>query len=170
MFRKMIIILLVVILSGCTQYTYFGQIEAEDSEGNLRNHLIYWTKTERLLWYDEISGAAWLLTECSLNTVAFSETENGIFFRCTPNDSIVIEVGNLRNMCGEILNANRFTELSEGNIEFKIYSTFMRDDFTAGNHSYLKASQDKYNIIIKREESSEFKDGAPRRPECREMN
>lgn len=170
MYRKMIMILLVVILSGCTRYTYYGQIEAEDSDGNLRNHLIYWTKTERILWYDEISGAAWLLTECSLRTVVFDETENGIFFRCTPNDSVVIEDGNMWNMCGEILNADRFAELSDGDMEVKIYSTFLGDDFTIGNHSYLKASQNKYDFIIKREESSEFNDGAPNRPECREMN
>ncbi|MDD5530231.1 MAG: hypothetical protein PHX21_09410 [bacterium] len=165
-----VLLLFVFIFTGCTQYTYYGSIESEDSSGKMRKHLVYWTKTERVLWFDECSEVVRLLTECSLETIAFKETEkDGIVF-ISPSEEHkgvgkIVEVG---EPCGKILNAKKVKELTDDTLRLAIYCQYVLEDsgFTVGNHSYLKAGTYAFGIV--KAKSSEFKGGVPTRPECRE--
>ena len=39
-----------MLVSGCAHnYVYSGALEAEDSKGKMRQHLLYWNQTERPL-------------------------------------------------------------------------------------------------------------------------
>ena len=163
-----IFFLLIAVFTGCNQYVYYGIIESDDCSGEMRNHLIYWTKTERLLWFDECSGSIRLLTECSLETIAFDETENGIIFRCTANHKGVTHPVDLGEFCGKIIGVKKIDELSEGVLLLEVYCEYDGDDFTIGNHSYLKAQDEPYEFNVIRKKSSEFENGVPKRPECRE--
>jgi len=160
--------LLIVFLAGCgTTYVYYGTIEDENSVGEERTHLIYWKKTERPLWYDECDGSVRLLTECSRETIEFQEREDGIIFRRPENYHIgVTHTVEEKESCGEILNAKKVSELTEGKLLLKIYCTYDYGDFTEGDHSYLKARDEAYEFDIIRKKSSEFKEGVPPRPEC----
>ncbi len=161
--------LLIIFLSGCgTTYVYYGFIEGENSLGEERKHLVYWRKTERPLWYDECDGSLRLLTECSRETIEFQERKDGIIFRRPEN----YHIGVTHNVkkgepCGEILNAKKVSELTEGKLLLKIYCTYDYSDFTKGDHSYLKARDEAYEFGIIRKKSSNFEKGAPSRPECR---
>ncbi len=165
--RTLFVFLLIIFLCGCAQYTYYGTIEEKDSDGNERIHLFYWTKTERKLWFDEPSGSVRLLTECSLSTVNFDETENGITFYNTGSHEGVTRSVNIKEPCGEILDVKKIDKLTEGTLRLKIYCKFIEDGFTVGNHAYLKAQDGIYEIQIARKKSTEFEDGVPRRPDCR---
>lgn len=169
MHRKILILFLVVaVFTGCTQYVYYGVIESEDCSGEMRNHLVYWTKTERLFWFDECSGSIRLLTECSLETVAFDETEKGIIFRCTSNHKGVIHPVEIGESCGKILGVRKISEIGGGLLLLEIYCEYNPDEFTIGNHSYLKAKDQAYEFMIIKKKSSVFEDGVPKRPECRD--
>ena len=164
-----LIFLLIIFLSGCgTTYVYYGILEGENSVEVEREHLIYWRKTERPLWFDECDGSIRLLTECSYETILFDETEGGIIFRCPPNHIGVTRTVSEGEPCGEILNAKKISDLNEGKLMFEIYCTYDYDEFTTGDHSYLKAQDKIYEVDIVRKKNSEFEGGAPERPECRE--
>ena len=165
-----LLFLLVLVLAGCTQYTHYGSIESEDSQGKMRKHLVYWTNTDRILWFDECSEVVRLLTECSLETVAFKETEkDGIIFSCLSNENKGVDRNvEIGEPCGKILNAKKVNELTDDTLRLEIYCQYVPDTsgFTLGNHSYLKAGTYSFGIV--KTKSSEFKDGVPLRPECRE--
>lgn len=165
-----LLFLFVFIFTGCAQYTYYGSIEKEDSQGKIRKHLVYWTNTERVFWFDEYSEVIRLLTECSLETVAFKETkENGIIFSCSSREQKGVdrdvEIG---EPCGKILNIKKVKEFEGDTLRLAIYCQYVPEDseFTQGNHSYLKAGTYAFGIV--KVKSSELKDGVPLRPECRE--
>ena len=171
MYRKTLLILLIIFaVCGCAQYTYFGSIEEQDSDGNMRTNLVYWTKTERKLWFDESSGSIKLLTECSLSTVNFDEKENGIIFYNTGGNEGVSHPVNINEPCGEILDVKKINKLTEGTLRLKIYCKNVDEEFTEGNHAYLKAKDGVYEFQIIRGKSTEFEDGVPKRPDCRETN
>jgi hypothetical protein len=76
-----------IILSGCaSHYVYQGELSALDSASHVRTFLVYWTRTERPLWFDTAEGGVRLLTECSLNDLYFKEQENGIIFERREGD------------------------------------------------------------------------------------
>lgn len=164
-----LIFLLLVFISGCgTTYVYYGLFEEENSAGEEREHLIYWTKTVRPFWFDECDGSMRLLTGCSYETILFDETEDGIVFRCTPYHIGVTHTVEAGGLCGEILNTKKIGELAEGKLMLKIYCAYNYDEFTEGDHSYLQAQEDVYEIDIKRKKISEFGGNVPKRPECSE--
>lgn len=168
MYRKYILIIIIFFLSSCSTYVYYGKIKALDSKGKDRHHLIYWTKTERTLWFDEVSGSIRLLTECSNRTVNFDETEDGIFFRCTPQDEGVGREVALNGPCGEVLNYKKVKNIPEGNLELKIYCQALTDDFSVGMQEYLMAGDSVYVFQVVKTEKDSFADGAPPRPDCRD--
>ena len=174
MTRKVIfVILLIVVVGGCTQYTYHGTIEELDADGNMRTHLVYWTKTERKFWFDESSGSIRLLTQCSLRTINFDESEDGIIFYSTINDEGVLrddeskipEIG-LKEPCGRIIGVKKINQLEEGTLRLEIYCKFVAHKFASGNQTYIKARDGVYEFQIIREESLAFKNGVPKRPVC----
>jgi hypothetical protein len=165
-FRKVFLVLWLVFLLNCTTYVFYGEIRAEDSAGEMRNHLIYWTKTDRLLWFDECSETVRLLTERSLETVVFKETGNGIIFD-DPNYRKVIHADD-PELLGKILSSQKVKDLNEGVLELVLYATYDSTEFTIGDHHTLMAREEPYEFDVMKKKSSEFEDGVPKRPATHE--
>jgi len=72
--KALAVALVLAALSGCAQVAYFGRLEAQDSADTPREVVVYWTKTERMLWFDTVSGGVRVLTECSANTLDYELT------------------------------------------------------------------------------------------------
>ena len=166
-YKRIILIIFLVFITGCTTYVYYGGIESEDSSGEMRNHLIYWTKSDRMLWFGECSEVIRLLTECSYETVVFKETEDGIIFPPDPNYKKVIYQEDASKPYGQVLDVSKVSELTEGTLRLVIYCEYDSTEFTVGNHHTLKAREEPYEFDIIRKRSSEFVHGVPERPDCR---
>jgi hypothetical protein len=157
-------ILVALIAVGCsTTYVYHGNLQAEDSDGVTRDHIIYWLKTDRRFWFDGAEGAVRILTECMPSTLAFDEREEGIVFRRTPTDEGVTGDIPLGEPCGVILTAKKVKDLPEGTIEVKIYCRHVVDEFEVGlAKAYLKARDTPYAFDVRREPNGNFPGGAPK--------
>jgi hypothetical protein len=161
-----------MLLSGCAHnYVYSGALEAEDSKGKMRQHVLYWNQTERPLWFDTAEGSVRLLPQCSLNTVAYDERPNGIVFRARPTDKRVIgeaEPRTRESICGNVLGANRITDLPEGTVGVTVWCEDAPQDDLDRPKPYLKARELPYEFIVSRREVPNFSDAGnvPTRPRC----
>ncbi len=153
--------LYVALLSGCSHYVYSGTILGKDSSDKVRTVLAYWTKTERLLWFDEYSGGVRLLTECSTNTIDFEEKGN----------SIIWEVP-VQGVCGTLLNARKIEELGEGTLLLMLYcNPDTSDEFVLpAQKSYLPARSRPYAFSISRQKVPDIQSGIPKPPKCRDVS
>lgn len=158
------LVLMALVVAGCaTQYVYYGHLDAEDSDGVTRDHIVYWLKTERRFWFDGVEGAVRLLTECMPSTIVFDETADGIVFRRTPNDEGVFGDVAMNGPCGRVLTAKTVKELPAGVIRIEIYCRHAADEFDVGvQKAYLKARDTPYEFTVVREPSDHFPGGAPR--------
>ena len=69
-----------LLISGCTNFLYQGEISARDAYGKERQFILYWTRKDPLIG-SATAGPAILLTECSpLTRIDFSERPEGIVF------------------------------------------------------------------------------------------
>lgn len=160
------LLLVTLILSGCAQrYVYFGTLEAPDSVGNASQHLIYWNKTTRPLWYDSQEGSVRILPGCSLNTLSYDEQPNGIIFRARDRDKHVQESLPDKHVCGRILNANRIVDLPEGDIGVTVFCQDAPQDDLDSPQPYLKAREQPYKFPVSRQEVPDFSE-IPKRPPC----
>ena len=170
--RACFLVLFVVLLAGCgTTYYYYGCIEAENSVGEMRSHLIRWSRTERPFWYDECSETIELLAESSNYTVNFLEKEEGIVFLRTQDHKGAVPGVDTSEPCGLILGAEKVKDLGEGTLRLKIFCVFDSTEATMGTMSqnaYLKAREEPYKFYILRKKSSEFEGRMPSFSECRE--
>jgi len=160
--KKLFVLLIFTLFIGCATYVYYGEITAEDSSGEMRDHLIYWTKTTRVLGFDECSEVVRLCTEHSYETIVFKETEDGIIFPRNPEYKKVIFQTDTAGPYGKILDAMKVRELKEGKLRLAIYCEFDSTVFTLGDHHTLKAREAPYEFDIIRKKSSDFKNGVPK--------
>lgn len=168
---KLTIVALTTALAAgaCAQYTYFGNLQARDSADKDREIVVYWTKTERKLWFDTVAGGVRLLTECSTNTLDYEEKPQGIVFLRRPSDVGVGQTIPLGAPCGKILTAPRVADLGEGTLELTMHC---RPDAT-GDFSipalrqYLQARDAPYRFEIHKKRTDEVEGGAPKPPMCR---
>lgn len=161
------LVLLAVLLSGCTTYVFQGTIEAPDSSGTERQHLVYWSKTERPAGFDTVSGGIRVLTECSTNTMVFAEREDAIVFRRRPNDRGVGTDVPLGGPCGQVLDAERIRDLDEGVLRLTVHCEPVGDEFSVGNQAYLQAQEQPYRFPISRKKVDDLEEDTPERPACR---
>jgi len=169
MLRKNILILCIfLIFAECATYVYYGQITSEDSAGEIRDHFIYWTRTTRVLGFDECSEVIRLCTEHSYETIDFKETEDGIIFPRSYGYKKVIFETDTAGPYGKILDVKKVSELKEGILRLVIYCEFDSTDFTTGDHHTLKAREAPYEFDIVRKKSTEFEGGIPKSPEHRQ--
>lgn len=61
--------------------------------GKTREILVYWNRTERLLWFDTVAGAVRIKTQCG-STIVFEEKEVGIIFRARQTIIGLLQEGN----------------------------------------------------------------------------
>lgn len=158
------------VLAGCAHhYVYSGTLEAQDSQENDRQFLLYWNRTERLVWFDESEGSVRVLPQCSLNVMPYDERPEGIIFRVRESDKKVIEAEQDKNQCGKILNAKQVTDLAEGPLSLTVLCTDSPPDEFSRPKPYLKARPEPYEFIIARREVPDFSE-IPKRPPCKGPN
>ncbi len=158
-----------VIVTGCARnYVYSGTLQAPDSQGAMRTHLLYWNKTERPLWFDTAEGSVRMLSQCSLNTVAYDEQPTGIVFRARERDKKVVgkvEPDLSRRICGQMLDANRVADLPDGRVRVTVYCEDAPPDELSRPQPYVKAREQPYEFTISRRAVSDFSE-IPVRPRC----
>src|SRR3989344_4398157 len=164
-FRWLALILLPLALAGCTQYIYQGQIRAPDSLVQERDHLLYWNRTHRILWFDSAAGSLTLLSECSSNTVQYDEQEDGIIFRKRPSDKLVAPYTG--NECGKMIGQTRIKDIEEGQLNLTMHCEPEVDEFTVGGDSYLKARAEPYAFPVTKRVTKDLLKDTPKRPPCR---
>ncbi len=160
--------------AGCgTQYVYHDTITAQSSIGEDRDFLVWWSRTERRLWFDGVQGSIRLLTECSPNSVNFDEQESGIVFELRPgfDEAALDDVIGPGGACGTILDAKQIKELGEGTLRLTIRCRPLVDDegFSTAPNPYLAGAEEPYVFQIRRTRADEFEGGAPRL-ECDEAS
>ncbi len=164
--KKILPLLLILVFSGCTQYIYQGQIRARDSLGKQRDHVIYWNKTQRAIWFDSAAGSLTLLSECSNNTVQYDEQEEGIIFRKRPNDTP--QKSYKAKDCGKVIGAKHIKDIEEGNLKLTVRCEPEIDEFTVGGaDSYLNAREEPYTFPITKKATKNLNADLPKRPVCR---
>ena len=160
--------LLALLLAGCARhYIYSGTLEAPDSLGRVRQHLIYWNTTVRPFWFDSREGSVRILPQCSLNTLAYDEQPAGILFRARDRDEPVLERARGTNVCGRIVNANRIVDLRAGRIDVTVSCRDVPRDELDTPQPYLQAREEPYEFSVARREVRDFSE-TPKRPACQE--
>lgn len=161
-----------LLLPGCAQnYVYSGTLDAEDSKGKVRQHLLYWNKTERPIWFDTTEGSVRMLPQCSANTLAYDERPSGIVFRARPTDKKTIgavEPVLQERVCGNVLGAGQIKDLPEGKVEVTVFCEDTPQDDLDRPKPYLKARTQPYEFIVSKRVVPNFSDEAntPKRPRC----
>lgn len=157
-------LLVMTLLSGCTSYVYSGSFDAQDSFGNDREFQVYWRKTEYLLLYGVANDPISLRTECSLNTVLFEDSEDGIVFRKREGDNPAVppppRAG--EEVCGLVPGADQVTDIEDGTAALSL-QVWCRPVSNSRLRTYLQASEDPYVVDISRAET----DTVPDPPTCR---
>jgi hypothetical protein len=162
--KWLLLLVLGLMITGCgTQYVYHGRISAECSDGEVRDHLIYWRGTDRTLWFDTADGSIHLISRCVMNAVAFDESEEGILFYARPQDAGDFTSITPKEPCGRILNADKVGDLSTGPLQLEIWCHH-EGDFDAPGviKAYLKASETPYEFVIMKDKAETFPGGAPK--------
>ena len=156
-------------LPGCAQFTYFGRIEAQDSANRPREVVVYWTRTERMLWFDTAAGGVRVLTECSTNTLDYEEKPEGIVFLRRPNDVPVGHTIAPGEPCGRVLGATRVQELGTDALELTVNCRpDTSDEFAiASVVHYPQARDAPYRFPIEKARTADVASGAPKPRACR---
>lgn len=156
-------------LGGCATYLYTSEGVARDASGKERQVVLFWTTTERKLWYDSTSGPVTLLTECGADAIQFDERPEGMVFRRRPNDVPAVPGAPAGgDVCGRILGASRLRDLDAGELKLAIYCRREADEFTvAGTDAYPAASTAPYVFRVAKRRIKDLAAEAPARPSCR---
>ena len=158
------------LISGCVQYTYFGRIAAKDSADKDREAVAYWTKTERMFWFDTASGGVRVRTECSANTLDYEEKPQGSVFLRQPTDVPVERGIAIGAPCGTVLNAKRVNDLDVGPLDLTVHCRpdTSNEFAVSAVVNYLQARETPYRFHIEKKRTADISDGAPKTRPCRE--
>lgn len=159
--KKIIVCSLLFFVSGCTHYSYQGNIEVADSSGVDRDVILYWSKT------NDKAGPATLLTECG-PTIFFDEREEGILFRGSPANDAHADTGlpvQDGDVCGKFLNEKRFVDIQKGELKLTITCKRLSDDFSINPRNYIAAKDTPYEFQISESEDWSFFGQTPAAPE-----
>lgn len=141
--------------NACTTWQYSGQIDARTSDGRDVKALAHWQKTHRALWFDTVSGAVRVQTQCSLNTLVYSEREDGIVLALTPELELAEGVDPQSRHCGRVLDAERIGDLDTGELRVEVRCVAAIDEFSAvpGRKPFIAARAEPWVFTIERTES-----------------
>jgi hypothetical protein len=157
-----------LLLAGCAHhYLYSGMLEAPDSLGQVRQHLLYWNTTVRPLWFDSREGSVRILEQCSLSTLNYDEQPAGIVFRQRERDEPVLERAKVTHLCGRILHRDRIVDLRPGRIDVTVDCRDRPRDRFDTPQPYLQAREAPYQFQVARREVKDVSE-IPTRPACRE--
>ena len=163
----------ILLLNGCSNYLYKGNIRAIDSEGKDREVILYWNKTDPLIG-DDKAGPASLLTECG-SLISFDERNEGIVFLGEPGRDIITKTGSQvsnGDVCGRFLNHQKFVLIGDGEIELSILcqpQPISDGEFSTKKRSYIAVKSTPYKFNITSTKSWSFLGDthqSPPIPEC----
>lgn len=163
--RTVALLLGLALLGGCaSSYVYSGTFDARDSFGNDRQFQVYWRKTEYAFLYGVANDPITLRTECSLNTVLFEDSDDGIVFRRRPTDQPAIDPpsGGDGPICGRVIGVDRIKDIPDGAEALSI-ETWCRPASNRPLRAYIQAREDPCVVDISRVETDEY----PQPPDCR---
>ena len=160
----------IVLLQGCANYMYTGEMSALDSMGVERTVIVYWPKTDPFIGKRK-AGPIMLLTECGI-PIQFDQQPEGIIFRGNPADDMIAE-GDTPNTsefeCGHIEGDRLLVDIDDGPVSFVILCRPVSGEFSAITRSYIAASEESYEVQASSTKSTSFMgktlDG-PKPPEC----
>lgn len=152
------------LLAGCSSYVYSGTFEALDSFGNDREFQVYWQRTDYAFVYGVANGPVSLRTECSLNTVLFEDSDDGVVFRRRENDQAmsVRPPGESDALCGRVIGVDEISDIEDGAGTLELAS-WCRPMSNRPARAYLQGRDDPYIVDITRVKSDEV----PEPPTCR---
>lgn len=160
----------VLILQGCANYMYSGELSAEDSDGNPRKVVIYWPMTDPLIGKRK-AGPVMVLTECGI-PIQFDQQPEGVVFRGNPQDDRLAD-GDTPNVsefeCGRLTEVSNLVTAGEGPLRFEIYCAPVNDEFSAIRRTYIAASGQPYEVVTTYEKSKSLMGKtmpAPEPPAC----
>ncbi|NOZ37938.1 MAG: hypothetical protein GXP11_07720 [Gammaproteobacteria bacterium] len=172
---RFLVVLVVVVLSGCTNFIYHGTIMAEDMAGTDRKVLLYWPKTEPLLGAVK-AGPASLITECG-ETLTFSDRPQGVIYRGSPDrdqlpgSTTPVDDG---TECGRIENLQALKQFEGGDALLTIRcEPLAGDDFSVVSRTRIRPSEQPYRFEMQEEKQWSLLGAAlppPSPPECRESS
>lgn len=166
-----------LVIHGCTNSLYKGEIDVLSSEYQERKAIIYWTKTKPLMG-EVKAGPAILMTECSTRRLTFTEKKSGLYFYGDPGkDKLAnqMAITSQNTICGRIIGKKHFSSIKPGSIQVNILCESVDDDFSVHSGStspaYIKASKTPYTFDIT--ESSSWSlfgniPEAPQPPDCKD--
>ena len=165
--RWIFAMLLVASVSGCANHVFQGTTSALDSQGEERQVVLYWTKTDPLLGKAK-AGPASLLTQCGV-PITFVERENGIVFRGIPGqDHITVGEGvdDPDMICGRLNGPAKFTSIEDGNISVNVFCVPVINEFSeAKRRSHIASREEPYQFSITSTTKRSLFGGLPPVPE-----
>ena len=150
--KSWILFLLVMSLAaqGCANYLYQGRFDALDSDGRERAFVLYWPKTDGVLWPAK-AGPAVLLTECGI-PVTFDQQPEGIVFRGIPGQDAPVadDAGATAQVipCGVFVGATKLKAIEDGSVQIMIKCRPLTNEFAVQPRRYLQARPDPYRIEV----------------------
>ncbi len=150
--KSWIFLLLVLSLAaqGCANYMYQGRFDALDSDGRQREFVLYWSKTDGVLWPAK-AGPAVLLTECGI-PVTFDQQPEGIVFRGSPGQDAPVDTdeGSAGQVisCGAFIGATQLKTIEDGPVLILIKCKPLTGDFAVQPRRYLQARPEPYRIEV----------------------
>ena len=160
-----------VLLQGCANYLYTGEITVRDAEGESRKSVLYWSRTQA--WFGKPkAGQAVVLTECGV-PIAYDQRSGQIVFRGTPGmDRLPGQPpSNADDLdCGHFVGNDSLIDIEAGDVALTVLCEGVSDDFSAVPRIYLPVSEDPYTFVVTgKKKTSLFGKvpDAPATPECR---
>lgn len=149
--RRMPLLFLVpvLLLAGCTTYTYQGRITAMDSSQVEREVIVAWSKTDPLIGAPK-ADAIVLRTACGA-PVTYDEKETGIFFFGVPGSDLPLRPDLQKSqhvICGQVLGHTRVEDIGAGTLRLEILCTPKAGRFVGTKRRYLKARDEPYTFEI----------------------
>ena len=167
-FSLLTLLLVLITLQGCANSLYQSEISAQDSQGQTRQFVLYWTKTEPIIGEPK-AGPAVLLTQCGV-PVTFVEQPGEIVFRGVPGQDRLANQDMLPEdrICGRFVGETTFIDLEAGILSLTMVCEPIIGDFSV-NRAYLKASPDLYQFQVSGKKSWSLfgkRPDAPKPPAC----
>jgi hypothetical protein len=147
--QKYLIILLLLLIQGCTHTLYQGDLVSANNEDQQQSFRLWWIRTS-LFSQDKGDGSIRLDTGCS--RYEFTESEKGLSV-VLPADQYKSESGQQGDLltCAKITNLKRIRDFQQGELTVEAYCTPLTDDFTVVKKTLPKVNMAHQFVINSKE-------------------
>jgi len=171
--KRLFAVVLVAVLSGCTNFIYHDTIVAPDTAGVDRKVLLWWPKTEPLIGAAK-AGPASLITECG-ETLTLDDQPAGVIYRGSPDrDRLPGGTAPVADgtECARLQGLGALKEFSGGEVLLQVRcEPLPGDEFSAVSHTRIRPSEQPYRFDMREERKWSLLGSAlppPAPPECKE--